>query len=275
MLYALNEEDNLRESISDAIQEIRANVIVNHIAFDAIKKSYYTKPMKTPKKKKSCVVEKSAVKLYNGLTEKMKKIWNPILKFSDKNTLKNPSSKEIGKKIHAEINEYLKTQGKSLDASAGMTKCILKLLRDTDRTIIASEVPCRSTKGEFITQADLIVMNAEDEIELIEIKTGQLPDVSVNKENITYFNHPLDYVEYSKLNEARLQLVYTGLALEETIPTLKVDHYVVVNVYVENNEEKNIKSDFISSELWMDIIKNSTKMEKRALLENLKNSVKE
>lgn len=269
MLYALNESEDLSDAMLDAINEIRTSNLVNYIAYDTLKKSYCVKPMKKTSKKKKSVIEKTSVKFYPGLTKKIERRWRPLLSSDYVDTHKHPSSIAKGTLIHKEIHEYLKNPTMEMSKMDDMTRSILKALKESNRTILASEVPCRSTAGNFITQADMIVMNENDEIELVEIKTGKLSHETKNKEDTKYFKFPLNEIEYNKLSEAKLQLAYTGLAIEETIPNLTIDKHLIINVYTytdSDDKKDKVETVFISSFEWPTVMKNTSKMEKKVLL---------
>jgi hypothetical protein len=276
MLYALNEDDTIPESALDAVNDLRSNNLINYISFNPIKKSYFVKPMKKVHKKSKHIIEKTATKLYPGLTKKIKNRWLPLLESSFADNAKRASSKEQGSKIHKELHEYLKKPDVDIHKFDDMTISIIKTLKESNRIIIGSEIPCRSRVGNFITQADLIVMNDKEEIELIELKTGKLSETASDEKNTKYLKFPLDNEEYNKVSEATLQVVYTALALEETIPELVIDDYLIMNTYVFfDKEDSKDKVETVLHKVtditWVNKIKNAYKKQKNVFLKYLEN----
>lgn len=134
-----------------------------------------------------------------GLTKPMKKIF--FRRFKRPLKRKTSSSKRTGIKVHRQIEVYAKTGKLPAKAHAFAKQAVEFIEKKHLGAVLASEVPLLSTKGRFLTHADLICERA-GELTVVSLKTGYSNPLNSGKETCDH----LPGVKNSYLTHHQVQL---------------------------------------------------------------------
>jgi hypothetical protein len=168
-----------------------------------------------------------------GLTKPMKRIFFKDFKRPLKR--KTHSSKRTGKKVHRQVEYYIKN-GKLPDKPHAFALQAVKFLSKKHLgEILASEVPLLSAKGKFLTHADIICENKEtNELTVVSLKTGYSNPLNSGKANCSH----LEGIKNSYLTHHQVQLGLEVACVERDYG-VKVAHAYIL--YVGFGQQKKLK----------------------------------
>jgi len=115
---------------------------------------------------------------YGGLLSKLKQMYYPYWERKRKNyrrrkgkvVARKASSASEGKSVDKQLTEYVRS-GKR--PRSNMARAIIAYFEESaQQRIVAAQVPLYAMQGTRVTQADLIVANADGSLVMIELKCG-------------------------------------------------------------------------------------------------------
>lgn len=172
--------------------------------------------------------------IVGGLTTFLKASFYRHVKVTRRKTsgcIKQASSRALGNRVDREMFHYAKF-GKLKKNSHQLTHCIVRYLAAHGYTPVAAQLPVvlhATLSKTIMTQADLIVKDAEGRLHMLEIKTGAV-GVSTPK---GYFAAPYHNVVYSKKQSWDMQRHFTHKALTDA--GLPLASSKVVHAYQERH----------------------------------------
>lgn len=172
--------------------------------------------------------------MVGGLTTFLKSSFYRHVKVSKRKTsgcIKQASSKRLGNRVDRELVDYCKT-GKVKKNAHQLTHVIVRYMAAHGYVPVAAQLPVviQATLSKTImTQADLIVRDAEGRLHMLEVKTGAVA-VSTTKGT---FAAPYQHVSYSKKNAWDMQRHFTHKGLVDA--GLPLASSKVVHAYQEKH----------------------------------------